>query len=221
MDERTQFTFYASFFDAVSRIKKKADRADAYDAICAYALREEDPDFSQMSDAAQIAFLLIKPNLDSSRRKAKSGKGGGSKKANGKQNGSKQEANCKQEEYESEKEKEKEKEGEIENECYPPTPLSGGAKAKRFIPPTVDEVAAYCQERGNGLDPETFVDFYASKGWMVGKNPMKDWKAAVRTWERSEGRGTSGAGNRVQPRATEEHGLDKLRRLYEEEFGVE
>lgn len=221
MDERTQFTFYASFFDAVSRIKKKADRADAYDAICAYALREEDPDFSQMSDAAQIAFLLIKPNLDSSRRKAKSGKDGGSKKANGKQNGSKQEANCKQEEYESEKEKEKEKEGEIENECYPPTPLSGGAKAKRFIPPTVDEVAVYCQERGNGLDPETFVDFYASKGWMVGKNPMKDWKAAVRTWERSEGRGTSGAGNRVQPRATEEHGLDKLRRLYEEEFGVE
>ena len=221
MDERTQFTFYASFFDAVSRIKKKADRADAYDAICAYALREEDPDFSKMSDAAQIAFLLIRPNLDSSRRKAKSGKDGGSKKANGKQNGSKQEANCKQEEDESEKEKEKEKEGEIENECYPPTPLSGGAKAKRFIPPTVDEVASYCQERGNGIDPEAFVDFYASKGWMVGKNPMKDWKAAVRTWERSEGRGTSGAGNRVQPRATEEHGLDKLRRLYEEEFGVE
>lgn len=223
MDERTQFTFYASFFDAVSRIKKKADRADAYDAICAYALREEDPDFSKMSDAAQIAFLLIRPNLDSSRRKAKSGKDGGSKKANGKQNGSEQEANCKQEEDESEKEKEKEKEkeGEIENECYPPTPLSGGAKAKRFIPPTVDEVASYCQERGNGIDPEAFVDFYASKGWMVGKNPMKDWKAAVRTWERSEGRGTSGAGNRVQPRATEEHGLDKLRRLYEEEFGVE
>ena len=221
MDERTQFTFYASFFDAVSRIKKKADRADAYDAICAYALREEEPDFSKMSDAAQIAFLLIRPNLDSSRRKAKSGKGGGSKKANGKQNESKPEANCKQEEHESEKEKEIEKAEAIENECYPPTPLSGGTKAKRFIPPTVDEVAAYCQERGNGLDPETFVDFYASKGWMVGKNPMKDWKAAVRTWERSEGRGTSGAGNRVQPRATEEHGLDKLRRLYEEEFGVE
>lgn len=221
MDERTQFTFYASFFDAVSRIKKKADRADAYDAICAYALREEEPDFSKMSDAAQIAFLLIKPNLDSSRRKAKSGKDGGSKKANGKQNESKPEANSKQEEHESEKEKEIEKEGEIENECYPPTPLPGGTKAKRFIPPTVDEVAAYCQERGNSLDPDAFVDFYASKGWMVGKNPMKDWKAAVRTWERSEGRGTSGAGNRVQPRATEEHGLDKLRRLYEEEFGVE
>lgn len=124
MDERTQFTFYASFFDAVSRIKKKADRADAYDAICAYALREEDPDFSKMSDAAQIAFLLIKPNLDSSRRKAKSGKDGGSKKANGKQNESKPEANDKQEQPTSEKEKEREKEKEKENECYPPTPFS-------------------------------------------------------------------------------------------------
>lgn len=143
MDERTQFTFYASFFDAVSRIKKKADRADAYDAICAYALREEDPDFSKMSDAAQIAFLLIKPNLDSSRRKAKSGKDGGSKKANGKQNGSKQEANCKQEEDESEKEKEKEKEGEIENECYPPTPFSKIIASYSFSEPLMAKTTAW------------------------------------------------------------------------------
>ena len=55
---------------------------------------------------------------------------------------------------------------------------------KRFAPPTVEEVAAYCQERGNNVNPEAFVDFYTSKGWMVGKNKMKDWKAAVRTWER-------------------------------------
>jgi len=54
----------------------------------------------------------------------------------------------------------------------------------RFTPPTVDEVRAYCKERGNNVDPESFVDFYASKGWMVGKNSMRDWKAAVRTWER-------------------------------------
>ena len=94
---------------------------------------------------------------------------------------------------------------------------------KKFIPPTVEEVAQHIREnpKYKCVNPVAFVNFYASKGWMVGKNPMKDWKAAVRTWERSEGRGTSGAGNRVQPRATEEHGLDKLRRLYEEEFGVE
>lgn len=58
--------------------------------------------------------------------------------------------------------------------------------AARFIPPTIDEVEAYCQERGNGVDPERFVDFYASKGWRVGKEPMKDWKAAVRTWEKRD-----------------------------------
>ena len=56
---------------------------------------------------------------------------------------------------------------------------------KPFIPPTVEEVAAYCQERGNTVDPETFVDFYTGKGWMVGKNKMADWKASVRTWERN------------------------------------
>lgn len=56
--------------------------------------------------------------------------------------------------------------------------------AKRFTPPTVEEVQAYCQERGNNIDPEQFVDFYASKGWKVGNNSMKDWKACVRTWEK-------------------------------------
>ena len=56
--------------------------------------------------------------------------------------------------------------------------------AKRFTPPTLDEVKAYCQERKNQIDPETFVDFYESKGWMVGKDKMKDWKAAIRTWEK-------------------------------------
>ena len=52
--------------------------------------------------------------------------------------------------------------------------------------PTLDEVKAYCNERNNRVDPERFIDYYTSNGWKVGKNPMKDWKAAVRTWERSE-----------------------------------
>lgn len=53
-------------------------------------------------------------------------------------------------------------------------------------PPTLDEVKAYCQERGNRVDPERFIDYYTANGWKVGKNPMKDWKAAVRTWERQD-----------------------------------
>ena len=59
------------------------------------------------------------------------------------------------------------------------------ARAARFTPPSVEEVAAYCKERRNGVDAARFVDFYSSKGWMVGKTKMKDWKAAVRNWERS------------------------------------
>ena len=176
MDERTQFTFYASFFDAVSRIKKKADRADAYDAICAYALREEDPDFSKMSDAAQIAFLLIKPNLDSSRRKAKSGKDGGSKKANGKQNGSKQEANCKQEEGESEKEKEKER--EKENECYPPTPFSQIIASYSFSEPLMAKTTAwlkYKSERREGYKEQGLKSLLT----QIQKNAAKYGEQAV------------------------------------------
>ena len=59
-----------------------------------------------------------------------------------------------------------------------------GEKRKRFIPPTLEEVKKYCIERNNSVDPQRFIDFYSSKGWMVGKNKMKDWKASVRTWER-------------------------------------
>jgi len=53
----------------------------------------------------------------------------------------------------------------------------------RFSPPTIDEVKAYCRERNKGVDPERWYNHYTANGWMVGKNKMKDWKAAVRTWE--------------------------------------
>ena len=53
-----------------------------------------------------------------------------------------------------------------------------------FIPPTLEEVISYCKERNNSVDPQKWYDFYSAKGWMIGKNKMKDWKAAVRTWER-------------------------------------
>lgn len=56
--------------------------------------------------------------------------------------------------------------------------------APRFTRPSLEEVKAYCDERGNHIDPEQFINFYDSNGWKVGKNAMKDWKAAVRTWEK-------------------------------------
>lgn len=56
----------------------------------------------------------------------------------------------------------------------------------RFCKPTVEEVRLFCLERKNTVSPQKFVDFYESKGWLVGKSPMKDWRAAVRNWERQE-----------------------------------
>ena len=73
-------------------------------------------------------------------------------------------------------------ESEYEVQDVPDTNV-GNTRSKRFVPPTVDEVRAYCQERGNCVNPQRFVDYYSSNGWMVGKTKMKDWKAAVRTWE--------------------------------------
>lgn len=78
--KRTQFTFYESFFKAASRIKKKADRADAYDVICAYALYGTEPDLDKLPDSVAVVFEMCKPNLTASRRKAENGKKGGERK---------------------------------------------------------------------------------------------------------------------------------------------
>ena len=97
----------------------------------------------------------------------------------------------------NEKENENENEKEKENESPSETKREKQAKEKRlrFSAPSVDEVRDYCRERGNSIDAETFVDFYASKGWKVGSSPMKDWQSAIRTWEKRECR----ASPREQP----------------------
>lgn len=72
-------------------------------------------------------------------------------------------------------------------ECNPDSKSTSRAKAEKSKPaaviPTVEEVGAYCRERRNKIDAQAFVDFYTAKDWMIGKNRMKDWRAAVRTWE--------------------------------------
>ena len=64
-------------------------------------------------------------------------------------------------------------------------PFKNTNNNSRFKPPTVEEVRQYCIERKNNVDPERFVNYYTSNGWQVGKHKMKDWKAAVRTWEKN------------------------------------
>ena len=94
--------------------------------------------------------------------------------------------------YTNEKQNDNENENENENDVsyhdsYDDSfnDSSTKPKRKRFVPPTIEEVQAYCYERNNGVDAERFIDYYTSNGWLVGKNKMKDWKAAVRTWEKS------------------------------------
>lgn len=76
--------------------------------------------------------------------------------------------------------------------------IEGGADKpptrSRFVPPTIGEVRSYCRERGSGIDAESFVDYYQARGWKLGKGQiMKDWRAAVRTWERREKKAPEGA----------------------------
>lgn len=81
-----------------------------------------------------------------------------------------------------------------------------------FVPPSADEVRTYCEEKGYSVNPEQFVDFYASKGWMVGKSKMKDWKASVRTWQRNhkaDSVGKKNAFNNFQQRTYDTAELEK------------
>ena len=81
----------------------------------------------------------------------------------------------------------------------------------------MDEVKAYCMERGNSVDPQKWFDYYTSNGWKVGKNPMKDWKACVRTWERNTNVRPSQRQNQVDTLPTYSTSNNKSMALDEEE----
>ena len=91
------------------------------------------------------------------------------------------------------------------------------SKKSSFVKPTLDEVKAYCDERLNNIDPQQFIDFYESNGWRVGSNPMKDWKAAIRTWE---ARRKNEPKNPSTPRRRESP-LESAMRAYDRYFGTD
>jgi hypothetical protein len=194
--ERKQFTWYRSYYDALKELPAEEFRAIVL-AVCAYALDGEEP---ELSGVARAIFTLIRPTLEVGRSKAENRSRAEQTSLSAEQDSNKREqtenkreqtenkrkqTDNKPEQTRKEKEKEKEREKESENDsyCSPPPP----SDPKRFVPPTLAEVQSYVAERQSPVDPQGFIDFYASKGWMVGKTPMKDWKAACRnaeTWER-------------------------------------
>lgn len=108
-------------------------------------------------------------------------------------------------EEDKEKEEDKEEKYEYDGESFRPKSVPQAEKrTKRFTPPTLEEVRSYCAERRNNVDAQRFVDYYTSNGWLVGKNKMKDWKAAVRTWERNNTSSNKSSGIAVKQNASDD-----------------
>lgn len=180
--ERKQFTFYESFFEAISRIRDLRQRAEIYDAICAYALREKVPDTKHMSDAAAITFCLIKPVLDAGRQKAANGvqRKESIREAKRKQNESKSKKENETEnelESELELELELETEGEGEREGVP-APLGGES-----APPSYEEVLEEANRQGCPDLARSFYDYYQAGNWRdVTGRPVQSWPQKLTAW---------------------------------------
>lgn len=172
------FIFYRSFRDSINEMTAK-DQLVTLLAICDYALYGIEPELTRKMPKS--VFTLAKPNIDANFQKRISGKKGGRPKnhrfSNSETNG------FPPEEPNEDVTSNATSNGDGDTAASPPTPTP----KRRFVPPTLEEVTAYVKERGSKVDPQGFIDYYASKGWMVGKSPMKDWKAACRgaeSWER-------------------------------------
>lgn len=177
--------FYKSFYDAIQGLEPEL-RLEIYDAVMEYALYGEEP--TELSLMANTVFTLIKPQIDANNRRKENAKKGG-------ETGGRP------------KKEEKETHRVIEEK---PIGLSDenpnvnvndnvnvnvnenvkggtGEKRKRFIPPTLDEVKAYCQERKNNVDPQKFFDYYEEGKWKDSRGePVKNWKQKLITWEKKQ-----------------------------------
>lgn len=199
---REQFTFYRSFFNAIQRIRKKADRADAYDAISKYALDGTEPELDKLPDLAAVAFLLCKPNLDSARRKAQGGKKGSSVKDTAKIEGRCEEDTAKIEgrcDEDTANKKKKEKENKIENECSPPVyspsptdkpPARHSRSEHGWVKLTDEEYTRLVNDLGQEELARCIAYVDESAQTTGNKNRWKDWNLVIRKCNR-EGWGLS------------------------------
>lgn len=193
---REYFPFYYSFTDALQELDER-DRLAIYDGITNYAFFGTEPDLKSV--VARACWKLIKPLLEKSQRNFKNGSKGGAPKGsrnnpNGRR-GKPEETNqeltenlpkTNQELRYKDNDKENDNESEsiiVSDEPKPQT------KSSRMSIPSVEEIAAYMMEKGeqNPQDEaQAFYDYFDSKGWVVGRAPMKRWRSAVGTWLRNK-----------------------------------
>jgi hypothetical protein len=164
--------FYRSFFEAVEDLPPE-DFKQAVTAIMRYAL---DGTADDVKGVAKSILIMARPQIDKNNKRYENGTRGG-RKPNDNQTITKTEPKCISS-------KPNVNVNDNVNDIKENTLKS--VKEKRFAPPTPEDVREYCREKGLNVDADRFVDFYESKNWYVGKNKMKDWKAAVRNWARSQ-----------------------------------
>lgn len=182
---KAYFQYYETFELIVQKFKTPEERDAMRSKIINYGLFGIEPE--SLSDKEEFVWDIIKDLIDEQLHRREVCTSNGSKKSKSKENicfsekaNESKENICSAELNRNEMDWNEMKRNEVkENERDEPASHT----SKKFQKPTVEEVKAYCDERQNGINPEHFVDFYESKGWRVGNQPMKDWKASVRTWE--------------------------------------
>ena len=216
MSDKKSFVMYESWGTAIEKMSNE-QAGELIKAIYAY---QKDPDAAPKDPALAFVFELIKQQLDADSQRYKeacaarseAGKKGGRPKANASDKKQMVSEESKKSKCFSEKAKKADNDNEYDNDLKE-NPLEG-VKEKRFAPPTLQEVKDYCLKMGyTHVDAERFIDYYTSNGWMVGKNRMKDWKAAVRNWDRREKNpqrqdGAAEVAKKNRFHNLEEHGYD-------------
>lgn len=193
------FTFFASYYEALQYLSDE-DCGIMIKTICEFAINGNEPDLTE--PVLKGYWTLIRPTLERSIKRAEAGRRGGQGGAGVSRNGvntnaSKSIANQNDNNTDKDKESKGEEGKDLDKE---EETESKGKKQRgaRFVAPSVDEVQAYCLERGNGIDAQHFIDFYTSRGWKYGNTAIKDWKACIRTWEQKRGFKPNKEGERKQ-----------------------
>ena len=171
---RDSVLFYRTHINALRALPAEQAK-EAFLAIADYALDGTEP---EEQGIGYVMLQMVKPIIDKNNKKAENRIRNKQEQTGTKENEPKQIEHIK---GKGEKVKGKEK------ECI-----------GRFTPPSAEQVREYSRESGHDIDVDKFIDFYECKGWMVGKNKMKDWKAAVRNWSRSDSQrqGVAAKGNK-------------------------
>lgn len=217
---RDSFVFFKSFYESIKNLEDKY-QLELYNAICEYSLYGTEP--VGLSPIATALFTLMKPNIDNSTRRydanVSNGKKGGRPKKNKveenpmetqeKPNNNPNETQIEpNQNLNVDKDVDVDVDKDFNLDMDKDKEKDKKKKANRFSKPTIQQIQEYCKSRNNNVDPNRFYDYYETVGWKVGKNPMKDWKAAIRTWERNNTNNNPVTNNQVEQTPVKKYSFD-------------